>query len=112
MMDTASRRADDIVEAVEIADEQRFGAARIRLEAAVCHRLAAAGLIWRIDHVETEALEQLQRRDSNFRKESIDKAGNEKSDFHASAPSAAGTPAVDERALRGCATLSTSSATD
>src|ERR1700688_3620794 len=111
MMDAASRRTDDVVEPVEVAAEQRFRAARIRLETAVRHRLAAAGLIGWIYDVEIEPLQQLQGRDSNLRKESIDKAGNEKSYFHDSAPSA-GTRAADERVMRRCATRSTRSATD
>ena len=79
MMDAASRRTHDVVEPFEVADEQRFRAARIRLETAVRHRLAAAGLIGWIYDLEIEPLQQLQGRYSNLRKESIDEAGNEKS---------------------------------
>jgi hypothetical protein len=97
MMDATSRGADDIVEAGKVADEQRFGAARIGVKTAVGHRLATACLIWWIDNVEIESLEQLQGRDSNFGKESVDKAGNEKPYFHDLSPSVAKQPARREK---------------
>src|ERR1700687_3750670 len=43
MMDAAARRTDDVVEPVEVANEQRFGAARIRLETAVRPLLGPTG---------------------------------------------------------------------
>jgi hypothetical protein len=39
-----------------------------------------------IEDVQIESLKQLQRGDSDFGKESIDKAGNEKPYFHAFGP--------------------------
>ena len=57
-------------------------AGRIVLAAAVGHRLAAAGLVERIDDLDAEALEQLQRGNADLREEGVDVAGNEQSYPH------------------------------
>ena len=51
--------ADDVVEACEVRDEQRLGRGRVLLAAAVRHRLAAAGLVERIDDFEAKPFQQL-----------------------------------------------------
>jgi hypothetical protein len=51
--------------------EQRFGRGAFGIEAAMGHRLAATGLIARIDHLVPAALEELERRDANLGKEGI-----------------------------------------
>jgi len=48
MMDTASRRPHDGVEAPEALHEKGFGRSRILLAAAVRHRLATTGLLERV----------------------------------------------------------------
>jgi hypothetical protein len=84
MMDAAAGRRHDIVEAGEVAHEQRLGAGRFRVEPAVRHRLAAAGLIVRVRDVVAKPLQELKRRDSNLRKKCVDVARDKKSDTHAS----------------------------
>ena len=98
--------ADDVVEAGEIAHEQRLGVGAFGVEPAIGHRLAAAGLVARIDDLVAEALQQFERRDADLRKEGIDVAGNEQSYSHGGALSLtrAGEAACT---VRGCATLST-----
>src|ERR1700722_5849439 len=71
VMHAAARGCDDVVEAREIAHEQRFCRPAFVIEAAVRHRLAATGLVARINDFVPKALEQLERRDANFRKEGV-----------------------------------------
>src|SRR5882757_1667183 len=84
VVNAATRGRDDIVESGEIAHEQRFGGGALVVEAAIGHRLAATGLIARIDHLEPEALEQLECRNADRWKEGIDVAGNKQTDTHVS----------------------------
>ncbi len=78
----APRWGDDVIEILEIGHEQRLRLGRVLLAAAVRHHLAAAGLIERIDDVEPEPFQQLQRGDADRRKEGIDITGNEQSHSH------------------------------
>jgi len=48
MVDAAAGRRHEVVEAGEVAHKQRLGVGRFCVEPAVCHRLAAAGLIVRV----------------------------------------------------------------
>ena len=57
MMHATAGGADNIIEALEIAGEQRLGSSGLRFKSTIGHRLAAAGLFGRIDDVETETLE-------------------------------------------------------
>ena len=57
-------------------------AAHSALKPAIGHRLAAAGLVARIDDLVAEPLQQLERGDADFRKEGIDVAGNEEPNAH------------------------------
>ena len=84
MMDAATRRRHDVVEAGEVAHEQRLGVGSFRVEPAVRHRLAAAGLIERIYDLVSEPLEQLEGRDANLGEKCVDVAGDKKPDPHAS----------------------------
>jgi hypothetical protein len=84
VVNATPRGGDDIVEAGEIAHEQRFGGGAFGVEAAIGHRLAATGLIARVDYFMAEALEQLERRDADLGKEGIDVAGNKQTDTHVS----------------------------
>jgi len=54
----APRGRDDVVEAGEIAHEQRFGGGAFRVEAAIGHRLPATGLIAWVNHLVPQTLEQ------------------------------------------------------
>jgi len=71
VMDAASGRRDDIVEAREIAHEQRLCISAFGVKPAIGHRLRAAGLVARVHDLVAEALQQLQGRDTDFRKEGI-----------------------------------------
>ena len=82
MVDTAAGGRDDVIEAGEVAHEQGFGSGAVRVEAAIGHRLSAAGLVARVDDLVAEPLQKLEGRDADFRKEGIDVAGNEKPDAH------------------------------
>src|SRR5258708_4353462 len=82
VVDAATGRRDDVVEAGEVAYEQRLGVGAFGVEPAIGHRLSATRLIPRIDDVMTEPLQQLEGRDADLREEGIDVAGNEESDAH------------------------------
>jgi hypothetical protein len=84
MVDAAAGRRHDVVEAGEVAHEQRLGAGRLRVEPAVRHRLAAACLIVRVLDVVAKPLQQLQGRNANLREKCVDVAGDKKPDAHAS----------------------------
>src|ERR1700732_332961 len=84
MMDAAAGRRYDVVEAGEVAHEQRLGAGRFRVEPAVRHRLAAALLLVRVLDVVAKPLQELKRRDSNLGEKCVDVAGDKKADPHAS----------------------------
>ena len=86
MVDAAAGRRHDVVEAGEVAHKQRLGLGGLRIEPAVCHRLAAAGLIVRVLDVVAKPLQQLKGRDTNLRKESINIARDEKTDAHGVTP--------------------------
>ena len=98
MVDAAAGRRHDVVEAGEVAHEQRLGAGRFRVEPAVRHRLAAAGLIVRVLDVVAKPLQELKRRDANLREKCVDVAGDKKPDPHAS-------PRFNRRLLPRVATL-------
>ena len=61
MVDAATRRRNDIVEAAEVAHEERFGGSAIGVKSAICHGLPTTGLIPGIDDLVPEALQQLCR---------------------------------------------------
>src|SRR5260221_5883147 len=82
MVDAASRGRDDVVEAGEVAHEQRLGLRRLGVEPAIRHRLPAARLVARIHDLVAETLEQLEGRDAYFGKEGIDVARDEETDAH------------------------------
>src|SRR5215472_14942227 len=82
VMDAAPRRRHDIIETAEIADEQCLGIGALGVEAAIGHRLSAARLVARVYDLMAEALQQLEGRDANFRKEGIDEARDEKRNSH------------------------------
>ena len=84
MAHAASRGRDDVVEAGEIAHEQRFRSSAFGIETAVGHRLAAAGLVKGIADLVAEALEQLEGCDANLGEEGVDVTGYEQTDAHAS----------------------------
>ena len=86
VVDAAAGRRHDVIEAGEIAHEQRLGIGAVGIEPAVGHRLAAAGLVARVDDLVAEALEQLEGRDADLRKEGVDVAGDEEPDAHLSPP--------------------------
>ena len=84
VVDAAAGGCDDVIEAGEIAHEQRLGVGAFGVEPAIGHRLAAAGLVARIHDLVAEALQQLEGRDADFREEGIDVAGDEQPDAHSS----------------------------
>ena len=67
VVDAAAGRRHDVIEAGEVAHEQRLGVGAFGIEPAVRHRLSAAGLIARIDDLVAEPLQQLERRDADLR---------------------------------------------
>ena len=71
------RRRNDGVELGKIGDEQGLGAGRILLTTGVRHRLTAARLVERIDRIDAEPFQELQRRDADIGKKGIDVARNE-----------------------------------
>ena len=83
VVDAASRRRDDGVEAGKVAHEEGFRRGAVRIEAAIRHRLAAACLVAWVDDLMAEALQELERRDADFGKEGVDIAGDEKPNAHA-----------------------------
>jgi hypothetical protein len=82
VMRAASGWSDDMVELAEVLHEQRFRPGRILLAAAVGHHLPAAGLVERIDDLDAEPFQQLQRGNADRREEGVDVTGNEQSHFH------------------------------
>jgi hypothetical protein len=84
MVDAAAGRCHDVVEAGEVAHEQRLGLGGLRVEPAVCHRLAAACLVAGVLDVVAEPLQELECRNADVWEECVDVAGNKKSDSHAS----------------------------
>src|ERR1700739_1458878 len=57
VMHAASGWRDDVLEPGKVLHEQGFGGRSVALAAAVAHRLPAARLVKRVDHVQAEALE-------------------------------------------------------
>jgi hypothetical protein len=83
VMNTARRRADDIVVAREAVGKKLFTACGVGLAAVVGHGLAAAGLRSRVVHVEADTFKQLQRGDTDLGIKRVDKARDEQRDFQA-----------------------------
>src|SRR5271155_5593027 len=83
VMDAATLWRHHVVEAGEVAREQGLGGAAIGVEAVICHRLSATGLVARVDDLMTEALQKFEGRDPNFREEGVDETGDEQADAHA-----------------------------
>jgi hypothetical protein len=75
VVDAAALGRDDVVETAEVAHEQCLGVGRLVIEAVIGHRLSAAGLVARVDDVMAEALQKLEGRYPNFRKEGVDETG-------------------------------------
>src|SRR6516225_8895417 len=71
MVDAAARRRDHVVEAGEIAHEQRVGVGGLNIEPAIGHWLSAAGLVARVYDLVTEPFQELERCDPDFRKASM-----------------------------------------
>ena len=86
VMNAAPGRPDDVIEAGEIAHEQSLGFGAVSVEAAVRHRLSATGLVAWVDDLVAEALQQLEGRDADLRKEGVDVAGDEESDVACCSP--------------------------
>src|SRR5882762_4720329 len=82
MVDAAAGRRDDGIEPREIAHEQGLGVGARGVEPAVRHRLPATCLVVRVHDLVPKTLEQLEGRDADFGKESIDETRNEKSYTH------------------------------
>src|SRR5262249_17994709 len=82
VMDAAPRGRYDVIETAEVADEQCLGIGALGVEPAIGHRLPAAGLVARVYDLMAEALQKLEGRDANFRKEGIDEARDEKPNAH------------------------------
>src|SRR5271170_4732683 len=60
VMDAATLWRYHVVEAGEVAREQGLGGAAIGVEAVICHRLSATGLVARVDDLMTEALQKFE----------------------------------------------------
>jgi hypothetical protein len=73
---------NDVVEAGEVAHEQRLRIGALGVEPAICHRLAAASLIARVVDVVAKPLKQLERRNADVGEKGVDVAGDEKPDSH------------------------------
>src|SRR5208282_6744027 len=69
VVDTAAGGRDDVIESGEVAHEEGFGRGAVRVEAAVGHRLSAAGLVAWVHDLVVEPLEKLEGRDAHLRKE-------------------------------------------
>jgi hypothetical protein len=82
-VDAATLGRHDVIEAGEVAHEQRFRGGGLGVEAGIGHRLPAAGLVARLDDL---AAKPLQRRDPNFREEGVDETGDEQADAHVAPP--------------------------
>src|SRR6516164_1033171 len=63
MVDAAARWRDHIVEAGEIAHEQRLRVGGLNIKPAIGHWLSAAGLVARVYDLVTEPFQKLQRCD-------------------------------------------------
>src|ERR1700733_16246997 len=57
VVDATARGRDDVIEAGEVAHEQRFGIGAFRIEPAIGHRLSATGLVARVDDLVAEPLQ-------------------------------------------------------
>jgi hypothetical protein len=57
VMDAAARGRHDLIEAGEVAHEQRLGVGGFGIEPAIGHRLSATGLVARVDDLVAEALQ-------------------------------------------------------
>ena len=70
IVDATAGRCDDVIEAGEVAHEQRLSGGGFVVEPAIYHRLAAAGLVARVVDVVAEPLEQFdlgsRSRDTRF----------------------------------------------
>src|SRR5258706_849534 len=99
MMDAATGRSHNIVEAEEVAHEQGLGAGAFRVEAAICHGLPAAGLIAWIHDLVSETLKQLESGSAHFGKESVNVARNEQCYSHMSPSGRATIPTVATSSL-------------
>ncbi len=84
VVDAAARGRDDVIEAGEIAHEQRLGVGAIGVEPAICHRLSATSLIARVIDIVAEPFEQLERCDADLWEEGVNVAGDEKPYQHSS----------------------------
>ena len=86
----AARRADDVLVAGEILNEQTLRRRRLGLAAGVRHRLAAAGLVERIVDLAAEPFQQFERGHAHLGEEGVDVAGDEEGDAHADLTSLVG----------------------
>ena len=82
MVCAATGRADDVLVAPKVLDEQRLHQRRVGLVAAVGQGLAAAGLIQWIVHLHPDALQGLERGYADLGEECFNEAGNEQRDLH------------------------------
>jgi len=82
MVDAAAGWRYDVVEAGEVAHEQRLRIGALGVEPAICHRLAAAGLIAGVVDGVAKPLKQLERRNADRGEKGVDVAGDKKPDSH------------------------------
>src|ERR1700722_16874909 len=81
-VDAATLWRHYIIETGEVACEQGLGGRAVGVEAVICHRLSAAGLVARVDDLMAEALQKFEGRDPHFREEGVDETGYEQANAH------------------------------
>src|SRR6185312_4848115 len=72
---TTAGGSDNVIELLKIFDEEVVASFSEMFEAGVCHRLAAAGLFRRIDHLAAKLFKQLEGSDTDLWVELVDITG-------------------------------------